>query len=85
MLCQFLKKKFVGPTRDFMFKVTTDTLALRVSLFERGKRVVSWIKPLDSHKSTPDVGICGVSWVDKVKLQRLVAVGLVVTKSQAQA
>ena len=35
------KKKNGKPTCDFMFKVNFDTLALRVSLSEGGKRVVS--------------------------------------------
>ena len=35
------KKKNGRPTCDFMFKVNFDTLALRVSLSEGGKRVVS--------------------------------------------
>ena len=39
------------PMRDFMFKLTTDNLALRVSKSEGGKRVVSWINPHTSHKS----------------------------------
>ena len=65
-----------------MFKVNSDTLALRVSLSEGGKRVVSWMNPLDSHKAITrgnPVGKRGVPWVDQVKLQRQVAVGLVVS------
>ena len=84
------KKKNGRPTRDFMFKVNSDTLtlALRVSLSEGGKRVVSWMNPLDSHKAITrgnPVGKRGVPWVDRVKLQRQVAVGPVVSKPQAQA
>ena len=46
------KKKNGGrPTHNFLFKVNSNTSALRVSLSERGKRVVSWMNPLDSHKS----------------------------------
>ena len=33
------------PMRDFMIKFTTDTLVLKVSILERGKRVVSWLNP----------------------------------------
>ena len=47
------------------------------------------MNPLDSHKSikrgNPVGGNHGVSWVDQVKLQWPVAIGPVVTKSQAQA
>ena len=47
------------------------------------------MNPLDSHKSikrgNPVGGNRGVSWVDQVKLQWPVAIGPVVTKSQAQA
>ena len=73
---------------DFMFKVNSDTLTLRVSLSKGGKRVVSWMNPLDSHKAITrgnPVGKHGVPWVDQVKLQRQVAVGPVVSKPQAQA
>ena len=31
--------------RDFMFKFTTDTLVLKVSVPEGGKLVVSWLNP----------------------------------------
>ena len=42
-----------------MFKVTTDTLALRVSLSEGGKRVVSWV--------AKSGGLCsGFEWVRQV-------------------
>ena len=61
------------PTHDFMFKLTIDNLALRVSIFEGGKRVVSWMNPQNSHKSiksgNPDGGKQVVSWVDQVKSQ----------------
>ena len=33
------------PMRDFMFKFTTDTLVLKVSVPEGGKIVVSWLNP----------------------------------------
>nr|POE50030.1 hypothetical protein CFP56_38472 [Quercus suber] len=39
------------PMRDFMFKLTTNNLALRVSKSKGGKRVVSWTNPHNSHKS----------------------------------
>ena len=84
-----VSKNYGRLTHDFLFKVTPDTLSLRVSLSEGSKRVVSWINPLDSHKSTkrgnPEEGNRSVSWVDQVKVQRPVVVGPVVTKSQAQA
>ena len=33
------------PTREFSFNLTSDNLALQVSLSEGGKRVVSWVNP----------------------------------------
>ena len=39
------------PTRDFMFKLTTDILALKVSVTKVGKRIVSWLNPQNSLKS----------------------------------
>ena len=33
------------PTHDSSFNLTSDSLALRVSLSEGGKRVVSWVHP----------------------------------------
>ena len=39
------------PTRDFMFKLTTDILALKVSVPKGGKRMVSWLNQQNSLKS----------------------------------
>ena len=39
------------PTRDFMFKLTTDILALKVSVPKGGKRMVSCLNPQNSLKS----------------------------------
>ena len=38
------------PTHEFLFKLTSDNLALRVSKSDGGKRVVSWLNPHYSHK-----------------------------------
>ena len=46
------------PTREFIFKLTTANLAVRVLKSDGGKRVVSWMNPNNSHmsnKSGPDV------------------------------
>ena len=46
------------PTREFIFKLTTANLALRVFKSDGGKRVVSWMNLNNSHmsnKSGPDV------------------------------
>ena len=58
------------PTHEFMFKLTTDNLALRVSKSDGGKRVVSWMNPNTSHKSNKSgpVILKNVSVHDKTHL-----------------
>ena len=76
------------PMRDFMFKLTTDILVLKVSIPEGGKRVVSWMNPQNSHKSIKSGNPEGkrvVSWMDQVKSQWPMVVGPVVSQTQAQA
>ena len=39
------------PTHESLFKLTTTNMALRVSIADGGKHVVSWLNPKNSHKS----------------------------------
>ena len=76
------------PTRDFLFKLTTDILALKVSVPEGGKRVVSWLNPQNSLKpikSGNSAGKSVVSWTGPVKSQWPTVVGPVASQTQAQA